>query len=281
MFQINWKTKSLFYKIFGFLKLKRFFYIIQKLVTKRSKINIKCVNKNWEMHSNNINKFQVNSIVEFGAGKSLEQNIYFSYIFDNKIKQTVIDINKMIDFALFNEANLQISKILNKEKKVDVNSIEDIKRNYNIEYKAPFDFKRLVDDKENFDMCINTATLEHFTIEDIHSCFGNLKKIIKKNGYISSLIDYSDHYCHTDRSISPLNFLQYSKNEWKKYNNNYLYQNRLRHQEYKKIFESFNFSINQTIKGNIGKPPSKISNEFDTKNNDTFILWGYYLVKND
>ena len=111
MFQINWKTKSLFYKIFGFLKLKIFFYIIQKLVTKRSKINIKCVNKNWEMHSNNINKFQVNSIVEFGAGKSLEQNIYFSYIFDNKIKQTVIDINKMIDFALFNEANLQISKI--------------------------------------------------------------------------------------------------------------------------------------------------------------------------
>ena len=39
MFQINWKTKSLFYKIFGFLKLKIFFYIIQKLVTKRYKLD--------------------------------------------------------------------------------------------------------------------------------------------------------------------------------------------------------------------------------------------------
>ncbi len=281
MFQINWKTKSLLYKIFDFLKLEKFFYLVQKLITKRSKININSINKNWEVHGNNISKLQVNSLIEIGAGKSLEQNIFFSYIFENKIKQTVIDINKMIDFALFNEANFHISKILNKEKKDDVNGVEDIKKIYNIEYKAPFDLKRLVDEKELFDMCINTATLEHFSPRDLHSCLSNLKKIIKKNGYISSLIDYSDHYSHTDKNISALNFLKYSKDEWKKYNNNYLYQNRLRHYEYKKLFESFNFSINQTIKGNIGKPPNKISKEFDSKNNDTFILWGYYLVKNN
>jgi len=281
MFQINWKIKSLFYKIFGYFKFKKIFFIIQKLITKRSKININSINNNWEIHANNISKFHANSIIEFGAGKSLEQNIYFSYIFNNRIKQTVIDINKMIDFTLFNEANLQISRILNKEKKYDVKSIEDLKRNYNIEYKAPFNLQKLVNEKKSFDMCINTATLEHLSIDDINLCFGNLKKIIKKNGYISSLIDYSDHYCHTDKNISPLNFLKYSKVEWNKYNNNYLYQNRLRHHEYKKLFENFNFSINQTIKGNLGKSPGKISKEFDEKNNDTFILWGYYLVKND
>ena len=104
MFQINWKIKSLFYKIFGYFKFKKIFFIIQKLITKRSKININSINNNWEIHANNISKFHANSIIEFGAGKSLEQNIYFSYIFNNRIKQTVIDINKMIDFTLFNEA---------------------------------------------------------------------------------------------------------------------------------------------------------------------------------
>ena len=38
-------------------------------------------------------------------GGKYEQNIYFSYLFDNNIEQTVIDINKMLDYDLFNLCN--------------------------------------------------------------------------------------------------------------------------------------------------------------------------------
>ena len=64
-----------------------------------------------------------------------------------------------------------------------------------------------------------------------------LKTILKPGGLSSLIIDYSDHYSHADKNISPLNYLKYSDKEWKKYNNQYLFQNRLRHQDYKNIFK--------------------------------------------
>jgi len=35
-------------------------------------------------------------------------------------------------------------------------------------------------------------------------------RIIKKHGFFVHNIDYSDHFSHSDKSISAINFLQYS-----------------------------------------------------------------------
>ena len=98
MFQINWKLKALLYKIFAFFNLKKIFYFIQKYITKRSKIDIQIISNLWVSHADNIKKFECKNILEIGAGKSLEQNIYLSYFFNNMINQTTIDINKMLSF---------------------------------------------------------------------------------------------------------------------------------------------------------------------------------------
>ena len=119
-----------------------------------------------------------------------------------------------------------------------------------------------------------------FVLHELSDTFLRLKKIIKKDGIISSLIDYSDHYSHTDRNIGALNFLKFDQNEWKKFNNVYLFQNRLRHQDYRNFFLNHNFEILEEIKGTIGKPPKNISNIFDTSDNETYILWGHFLLKN-
>ena len=81
MFQINWKLKALLYKIFDALKLKKTFYLIQKYITKRSKVKINKIDKSWHFHSKNIEKKKISKILEIGAGKSLAQNIYISYNF--------------------------------------------------------------------------------------------------------------------------------------------------------------------------------------------------------
>ena len=113
MFQINWKLKAFLYKVFQFLKLKKTFYFIQKYITRRSRVNIPEINPHWKRHEISIKNNGCKNLLEIGAGKSLEQNIYFSYIFNGKLEQTAIDINKMIDFQLFNEASKQISNLLN------------------------------------------------------------------------------------------------------------------------------------------------------------------------
>jgi hypothetical protein len=278
MFQINWKWKAFLYKIFGILKLKIVFHFIQKHITKRSKVNIKQINKIWVYHSESIEKNNIKNILEIGAGKSLEQNIYISYRFNNSIAQTAIDINKMLDFELVNQASEQIAKILKQEKKRFVKSLKDLKDIYNIDYFAPCDLKKIKNKNREFDMSISTTALEHFTITDLHEYLDDLNIILKKGGFVSAGIDYSDHYSHTDRNISNLNYLSYSKQEWEKYNNTYLYQNRLRHQNYKEIFESDSYKIKDIILGEMLTPPKIISNEFDINNKDTFLGWAYFLI---
>ena len=278
MFQINWKLKAILYKLFSLLKLKKTFYFIQKYITKRSRINITEINKLWVFHSDAIEDSKSKKILEVGAGKSLEQNIYLSYKFGSIINQTAIDINNMLDFKLFNDASAQIANLLKLKNKGDIKNISDLKTRYNITYIAPFKISEL-NIEEKFDICISTTALEHFSILDLQNYLLDLKKVLNDNGLISSLIDYSDHYSHTDKNINTLNFLSYSKKEWEKYNNSYLYQNRLRHQDYKKLFIDQGYKIVKIIKGNVTSPNKKISNEFDITNDETFLNWAYFLTK--
>ena len=280
MFQINWKLKSLLYKIFFQLKLNNTLYFIQKYVTKRSNVNIKQSVRLWKLHSENIKEHQIKTALEIGAGKSLEQNIFFSYFFNNSLEQIVIDIRKMIDFDLVNEASKQISELLNVQKLKSVNSYDDLFNFYNIKYIAPYKTQNLIEEKKVFDLCISTNTLEHFSIKDLRTLFKDLGIVLKKGGYISAAIDYSDHYSHTDRNISELNFLKYSEKQWQNYNNTYLYQNRLRHDDYVKLLNEYKFITHKIIQGNIGKPPENLNEKFDLNNKNNFILWAYFFAIN-
>jgi hypothetical protein len=279
MFQINWKLKVLLYKVFNTFQIKGFFYLIQKYITKRSIVKITEINKLWTYHADSIERENVKSLLEVGAGKSLEQNIYFAYRFDNSIKQTTIDINLMIDLDLVNQASKQISNLLGLKNKGKIKKISDLKDFYNINYKAPCPLENLINTDDKFDICISTTALEHFTVDDIKKYLSDLKNVLNKNILVSSIIDYSDHYSHTDKNIGALNFLNYSEKEWKKFNNPYLFQNRLRHQDYKRIFEDCGYSIKKVFKGPPSRTVEKISEEFDAKNNETFVTWAYFLIR--
>jgi|TARA_B110000238_G_C16044868_1_gene403481 hypothetical protein len=278
MFQINWKLKALLYTVFGFFGFKTFFYLIQKRITKRSVVGIRKINDLWEYHAKSIENNNIKSILEVGAGKSLEQNIYLSYRFNNKVKQTAIDINRMIDFDLINQASVQLSTILNLENKGVVKNINQLEELYNINYKAPFKLSSLIKSNEKFDMSISTTTLEHFNRSELKNYLFDLKSVLAKNCLVSAVIDYSDHYSHTDKNIGGLNFLSYSEKNWKKYNNKYLFQNRLRHQDYREFFNSSGYEIKDMFSGDALLAPKEMSNEFDASDKDTFIGWAYFLI---
>ena len=278
MFQINWKIKSLLYRFLNFFKLYKALFFIQKKITKRSNIDLKEIAFYWQYHLNYLKENNSKTILEIGAGKSLAQNIFLSYSFNQKIEQTLIDVSRMIDLDLFNKANDQISKLLGVNKLPFAKSIDDLKKNYNLNYLAPMSLNQIIKDKMQFDACISSTTLEHLSKEDLRNTFLLLKKIIKKEGIISAAIDYSDHYSHTDKNIDNLNFLRFTNDEWNKHNTPMLFQNRLRHQDYRKFFKLNKYKIYE-IKGEVGKCPQNISKEFDISNKETFILWGHFLLK--
>ena len=278
MVQINWKIKSLLYKFLSFFKLYKPLFFIQKKITKRSKIDFKDIVFYWDYHFKYLRENNSKKIIEIGAGKSLAQNIYLSYMFQGKVEQTLIDISKMIDLDLFNRANEQIAKILNTNRLPFAKTIDDLKKNYNMIYLAPMRLDQISKKKIQYDACISSTTLEHIPKEELTENFKLLKKIIKKEGIISAAIDYSDHYSHTDKNISNLNYLKFSSSDWEKYNSQMFYQNRLRHQDYRELFKSIGFKTFE-IKGEFGQKPELISKEFDINNQETLILWGHFLLK--
>ena len=253
-------------------------FFIQKRITKRSKLNYKKIVFYWDYHYKYLRENNSKTVLEFGAGKSLAQNIFLSYKFNQNLEQTLIDISKMLDLDLFNKANDQISKLLEAKKLPSAQSISDLKENYNINYMAPKNLKQIADDNVTFDACISSTTLEHLPTDDLKENFDILKNIVKKTGIISVLIDYSDHYSHTDKNIGNLNFLKFSESEWEKFNTPMLFQNRLRHQDYRNFFKSYGYKLIE-IKGNYGEYPEKVYKKFNIANKETSMLWGHFLMK--
>lgn len=237
---IPWKLKSYIFRLIDFFNIPNALYFLQKYVTKRSKIGDLTISPIWENHKKYLKKYNTtNNVFEFGAGKTLAQNLFLSEFLNN---QVVVDLNLMIDFELVNNVSNQLSKLVALKSKVKINSIKELAL-YGIEYRAPYNADKTNFEDKTFDACISTNTLEHIPKESIISIFSELHRILKDDAIISAKIDYSDHYAHTDKKISLLNFLKYDEKTWKKYNHNCHYQNRLRHNDYIEIFNNCGFEV--------------------------------------
>lgn len=279
MFKINWKLKSLIYWFLFIFFPKKILFFIQKNITRRAYNSIGAMLYAYKLHFNSLKKYKSKKILEFGAGKSLEQNIYLSLKFNNNINQTVIDMDNMIDFNLLNFAKDSLQKILKLDYKIKyIYNFNDIKKYFNIKYVAPINIINLKE-KNKFDAIISTNVIEHIPSNELLIILEKLKKIIKNNGILTFLIDYSDHYSHTDQNITPTNFLRYSDKEFKKYNTPLLFQNRLRHYDYIDIFKSLKFKILKITKGPTVNRPNIISSQFKEDNKDTYISWAYFLLR--
>ena len=221
-------------------KLSSAMYLAQKFISGRSKSEGTSVNRRWKQHQEVINSLDAPLIAfEFGAGKTLAQNIYLSEFVS---RQIVVDLNFMLDLQLCEatRSNLVANHLIKSGERIF--ATKDL-LNYGIEYEAPSDASDTNLNDNSIDICISTATLEHIPVEEIGNILVELHRIIKLGGIVSAVIDYSDHYWHTDRSISPLNFLKYSENEWSRYNHSCHYQNRLRHADYIRIFMNNGFEL--------------------------------------
>lgn len=274
---INWKLKSFIFSVIDFFHIEWLLYFAQQNITKRSKISIDKVNDFWLTHKENLKSLKQPKIIEFGAGKILQQNLYLSHFVSS---QYVVDLFPQIDIKLVNNAAMQISEFAPKLSDPSVANLEELYNKYNIKYIAPLDMRNTKFEDNEFDGCVSTNTLEHIPKEDIIEIFKELKRIIRSGGIISALIDYSDHYAHTDSNIDLLNYLKFSSAEFKKYNHRNHYQNRLRHYHYADIFKNLGYEIVEQECTNFGEPPNKISSEFNQNDPTVFATRGVFVLKN-
>lgn len=229
-------------------------YLFQKHITKTFPVTdakfLFKANTAYKHHENyeKLNKIKKpnKNYYEFGAGWDLILPLAICQL---GYKTEVVDIRKLLIYELVNDANNRFNSLStqlpfnNSTKTEVVKNLEDLKEHFGLEYHAPKDARDTGFPDNHFDFSSSTSTMEHIPPDDILKILNETYRIIQKGGVLSMSIDYIDHWSYFDSSLSLYNFLQYSPSEWKKFNPDLNYQNRLRHSDYLEIIAQTQFEV--------------------------------------
>jgi SAM-dependent methyltransferase len=108
-------------------------------------------------------------------------------------------------------------------------------------YLAPIQWDTLM--AGSIDYVISRAVLEHVAAREIPCLLSYVYRALKPGGMMANIIDNSDHFQHSDKTIPRLNFLKFSATTWSIICALTDQQNRLRHSDYRRIFWSSDLEI--------------------------------------
>jgi SAM-dependent methyltransferase len=139
---------------------------------------------------------------------------------------------------------------------------------------------------QSIDFHTSFTVFEHIPLEILRKILEEGNRIIKNDGLFVHRIDYSDHFSHSDESISAINFLKYSDDEWKRYaGNRYMYMNRLRHDDFISLLESVGHSIVEaepTIDEHsqelLRNGSLQLNERFSSKSEDVLAIRGAWIM---
>jgi SAM-dependent methyltransferase len=183
---------------------------------------------------------QASTFFEFGAGRDLTIPLAFSA--SGAKRFITVDIERLAKLDLIRSNAAIISRAIGGERP-EIKSFDELKRLWNIEYRAPADARATDLPDNSIDCAVSVETLEHIPKADIAAILKELRRIIRPDGVALMQIDYGDHFKGFDPGISSFNFLTYSDEEWTPFQSRFQYVNRLRHSEYLQLFKDAGFQL--------------------------------------
>lgn len=97
-----------------------------------------------------------------------------------------------------------------------------------IEYHAPADATNTGLAHQSVSLVYSNSVLEHVCPTVLGPMMGETKRLLTPHGLALHSVNCGDHYAYFDRAITPLNYLRFTASQWRRWNNNLLFQNRLR-----------------------------------------------------
>ncbi|WP_109124939.1 methyltransferase domain-containing protein [Dyella sp. C11] len=110
-------------------------------------------------------------------------------------------------------------------------------------YEAPADASRTTLAAQELDCVFSNSVLEHVIPEAVDGIFREAMRILVPGGIMFHSVNCGDHYAYVDRKINQLNYLKYSDREWQRWDNAFLYQNRMRAYEFVDRAQAIGFDI--------------------------------------
>lgn len=108
----------------------------------------------------------------------------------------------------------------------------------NIQYLAPANAAQLPLETGSVDFHVSVNVFEHISPNALKAILEEASRVVGDKGLAVHRIDHSDHFSHSDRSLSSINFLRYSEKRWARLaGNRYMYMNRLQMDDFQELFE--------------------------------------------
>lgn len=227
------------------------------------------------------------TVFEVGSGHELISPL--GWYLNGAKKVISVDINERLDLGIFkgsleiiskidadralekfgrcadNEEFIQRFNVIREKRSNPIDLLNDA----NIEYRAPENASEINLPDGSVDIHFSNTVLEHISRNDLLEILAEGKRILKPDGIFIHNIDLSDHFAHTDSSISKINFLKYNQATWNLLaGNKFAYCNRMRVEEYREIFAKLGLTIiSEKI---VLDQESKVSLENGMKVNSSF-----------
>jgi SAM-dependent methyltransferase len=112
-----------------------------------------------------------------------------------------------------------------------------------VAYRAPSDASATGLPDASLDVVFSNSVLEHVPGEVIERCLVEARRILCPGGVVFHSVNCGDHYAYADSTIHQLNYLQFSDEDWRACNNEFLYQNRLRAIDFIDMTRAAGFTI--------------------------------------
>lgn len=133
-----------------------------------------------------------------------------------------------------------------------------------VTYDAPADAASTRLDAGSIDCVFSNSVLEHVAPAAIDGIYREAMRILTPDGIMFHSVNCGDHYAYIDSRINQLNYLQYSDAQWKRWDNAFLYQNRLRAD----VFTERAVAAGFTITYSVSTPSEKRLNQLAALNVD-------------
>jgi Methyltransferase domain len=110
-------------------------------------------------------------------------------------------------------------------------------------YRAPCDAAATGLPAASVDVVFSNSVLEHVPRPAIERCLVEARRTLRAGGVMFHSVNCGDHYAYVDRDVHQLNYLRFSDVQWRKWNNRFLYQNRLRAVDFVEMARAAGFAI--------------------------------------
>lgn len=124
--------------------------------------------------------------------------------------------------------------------RVDLGILE---REFGIHYHAPADATQTGLPSDSVDLVFSKYVFGHIPIRVLIDFVHESMRVLRPGGLFAHLVDLKDQYSSDGGGVSPIHFLQYSEQEYRKFDTAFLHQNRLRESQLRSILEKAGLKV--------------------------------------